>query len=100
MDTIRRQGEDKIVERLGNDPAFRSELMGNPAEAVSSTTGWQIPSGVTIKVIEETADTFYLVIPHMEAEMEDGELSDEMLENVAGGSRRCNRQTWTCKCTL
>jgi hypothetical protein len=98
MDQARRDGEAKIVERLLKDSAFKGELMSNPAAAIAKETGWQVPAGVSIKVVEETADTFYLVVPHIETD--GGELSDEQLENVAGGSRRCNRQTWTCKCTF
>ncbi|HRE48868.1 MAG TPA: NHLP leader peptide family RiPP precursor [Aggregatilineales bacterium] len=102
MSDARREGEEKVVGRAKKDSAYRAELMANPAAAVASETGWHIPDGVNIKIVEESADTFYLVIPHMPAaESGSDELSDDQLENVAGGNRgRCaNVQSWTCVCT-
>ncbi|HRE48867.1 MAG TPA: NHLP leader peptide family RiPP precursor [Aggregatilineales bacterium] len=98
MSDNRYTGETKVVERAKKDAAFRSQLMSNPKAAVAAETGWQIPDNVTVKVVEESADTFYLVIPFSS---EGSELGDEQLEDVAGGSRtRCsNIQTWTCVCT-
>ena len=43
-----------------------------------------MPAGINVTVVEETADTLYLVLPHTVAEGD--ELSDSDLEAVAGGA--------------
>jgi hypothetical protein len=97
MDVIRAEGEAKIIERVASDEGFRKQLLSNPNAAIASVTGWQIPTNVTIKVVEESVDTFYLVVPFAETA---GELSGEELEAVSGGlTRTCKRQTWTQICT-
>ena len=47
--------------------------------------GAQLPEGVEVRVVQESADTIYLVLPSASAVGEGGELSDEELEAVAGG---------------
>lgn len=97
MTTGRHEGEAKVVERAMQDSAFRAQLMSDPKTAVAAETGWIIPADVSIRVVEETADTFYLVIPFKAGA---SELSDEELEDVSGGARvRCPVETWSCKCT-
>ena len=48
--------------------------------------GAQLPEGVEVRVVQESADTIYLVLPSASAVGEGGELSDEELEAVAGGA--------------
>jgi hypothetical protein len=53
---------------------------------VEQELGAQLPSGVRVQVVEETADTVVLVIPpSSQAGGDEGELSDSELESVAGG---------------
>jgi hypothetical protein len=42
--------------------------------------------GVEVRVVQESADTIYLVLPSASAVGEGGDLSDEALEEVAGGA--------------
>jgi len=44
-----------------------------------------MPEGVEVRVVEETADTIYLVLPSASAVGEGGSLSDRELDAVAGG---------------
>jgi hypothetical protein len=44
----------------------------------------RLPESVEVRVVEEIADTTYLVLPGRSADVQDGELSDEELEAVAG----------------
>ena len=48
--------------------------------------GSPLPEGVEVRVVEESADTIYLVLPSASPVGEAGELSDRDLEAVAGGA--------------
>ena len=48
--------------------------------------GTRLPEGVEVRVVEETADTIYLVLPSSSPGGESGELLEQELEVVAGGS--------------
>ena len=78
--------EQRIVQRSLEDDAFRQLLLADPRAAVEQELGAQLPSGVQVQVVEETADTVFLVIPpSSQAGGDEGELSDSELESVAGG---------------
>ena len=70
----------KIIEKAWRDPAFKAQLIANPAAALKAE-GIELPEGVTVTVVEDGADHFHMVLPPAPAE----ELSDEDLEAVAGG---------------
>jgi hypothetical protein len=74
---------DKIVEQAQKNPKYYDLLMSDPRQLMEKQLGMSIPGGVNIKVIEETPDTYYIVLPHFTRE--GAELSDADLENVAGG---------------
>ena len=89
--TTRREAEDQLVNRAIKDEAFRQQLISNPKSTISSELGIQLPAGLEVKVIEESPNTFYLVLPPAAAG-EEGELSDLELEAVAAG---CDKSTTT-----
>jgi hypothetical protein len=60
----------RLIERSLEDEEFRRGLL----------------EGVEVRVVEETADTIYLVLPNSSPGGESGELSEQELEVVAGGS--------------
>jgi hypothetical protein len=47
--------------------------------------GSRLPEGVEVRVVEESAQTIYLVLPSASALGEGGEISDQELEAAAGG---------------
>jgi len=74
---------DKIVEQAQNNPKYLEALKADPRSLMEKQLGSAIPAGVNIKVIEESPDTYYIVLPAVAAE--GAELSDSDLEKVAGG---------------
>ena len=70
----------KIIAKAWRDPAFKTELIANPAAALKAE-GMDVPAGMAVTVVENTDKHFHLVLPHQPTE----ELSDEALDGVAGG---------------
>ena len=75
---------DKIVEQAQKNPKYHSMLKSDPRGLLEKQLGTAIPKSVNIKVIEEGADTYYVVLPAFAKE--GAQLSDSDLEKVAGGS--------------
>ena len=74
-----------LVKRSLEDESFRQKLLDDPRGTVEQELGTSLPEGVEVRVVEESADTIYLVLPSASPAGEGGELSDEALEAVAGG---------------
>jgi len=68
------------------DSVFRAELLNDPSVAIEKLTGEKLPGKVNIKVIEsDPAYAATFVLPPMVS----GEISDDDLDNVAGGVASC-----------
>jgi hypothetical protein len=48
--------------------------------------GFRLPDNMQVQVLEETGNTFYIVLPRAPSGVELGELSDDELEAAAGGA--------------
>ena len=70
----------EIIAKAWRDPAFKAELIANPAAALKAE-GIYVPAGMTVTVVENTDKQFHLVLPPVPTD----ELSDEALDAVAGG---------------
>ena len=82
----RAEMEQRLIERSLQEESFRQRLLDNPKGAIEQELGSRVPEGFEVRVVEENADTIYLVLPSASAVVgEGGELSDEALESVAGG---------------
>lgn len=68
-----------------HDEMFRRNLLDDPKSAIEEETGAKLPEGVEIRVVEETPDTIYLVLPPRAWTSQEGELSERELEAIAGG---------------
>ncbi|MHB8916475.1 MAG: NHLP leader peptide family RiPP precursor [Desulfocucumaceae bacterium] len=79
----REEIEKKAIEKAWKDESFKKDLMQKPHKALSQL-GVNVPEKIEIKVVEESAKVVYLVLP-VNPETLTGELTDENLENVAGG---------------
>lgn len=92
----RTEVEKIIIEKAMKDMNFRESLINNPKETAEQMTGIKLPDEISIKVLEETGNVFFLVIPAMEPEKV--ELTDADLSVVSGGHQYTERD-WTHDCT-
>lgn len=76
----------KIIAKAWRDPAFKAALIANPA-ATLKAEGVEVPSGITVSVLENTDKHVHLVLPLAPT----SGLSDEELDAVAGGRRTVER---------
>jgi hypothetical protein len=53
---------DVVTAKALGDPAYKEALLAKPNEVLTSE-GLKIPDGVAVKILENTADTVYLVLP-------------------------------------
>ena len=82
----RAEMERTLVQRSLEDESFRQKLLDDPRGTVEQELGTQLPEDVEVRVVEESAQSIYLVLPNASPlGGEDGELSDQDLEAVAGG---------------
>ena len=79
----------KAIARAWTDPDYKAKLLNDPHAALADV-GVAIPTGTTIKFIENTADTRHIALPISPTET--GEVSMEELEKIASD---CNLICWT-----
>jgi hypothetical protein len=92
----RQEFESQLAIKSWQDEAFKQELISNPKAVYARELGREIPENVNIQVLEENANTLYVVIPRSPANAPvSGELSEEALEAVAGGGVTI---LWTAVC--
>ncbi len=70
----------QIVAKAWANDGFKQRLFGD-ASAVLREEGVEVPPGVEVRVVEDTARVFHLVLPLKP----DTELTDEQLNSVVGG---------------
>ncbi len=75
-----------IKKKASEDEAFRKLCLDNPNEAVIKISGLEVPEGLKINIIEnEPGIDHTIILPP-----EPGALEDEVLDQIAGGRRRCS----------
>jgi hypothetical protein len=77
----REEAEAKLIAKAQVDASFRQALLNNSKATIEKELGSIMPEGLQVKVVEETSDTLYLVLPAVE-----DALSEAELDNIAGGS--------------
>jgi hypothetical protein len=79
----------KIIAKAWRDPAFKAELIANPAAALKAE-GIDVPDGIAVTVVENTDKQFHLVLPPVPTDV----LSEGDLEAVAGGIEDWKNEAW------
>jgi hypothetical protein len=69
----------QVVAKAWQDAAFKQRLLSDP-QGVLQEHGVQVPAGIQVRVVENTAQVVHLVLPQRPAD-----LSAEQLDEVAGG---------------
>jgi hypothetical protein len=59
----RKDLEIHLITRALKDGSFRAELIANPKAVIEQEIGSKLPDELEITVLEETADTVYMVLP-------------------------------------
>jgi hypothetical protein len=70
----------QVIARAWSDDSYKQRLLADPA-AVMAEHGLTPPAGKQVRVVEDTADTVHAVLPARPSE-----LSDEQLDQAAGGA--------------
>ncbi|NLB51700.1 MAG: NHLP leader peptide family natural product precursor [Syntrophomonadaceae bacterium] len=70
-----------IAERASENEEFRLALLSNPKSALEKEFAVTFPEGISVQVHVENSQELHLIIPATKLD----ELSDDQLENVAGG---------------
>lgn len=79
----------KVIATAWSDDAYKARLVSDP-KSVLAEGGVELEDGVDIKVVEDTSSVRHLVLPAAPAE---GELSEDALEQVAGGTTKVTWKT-------
>lgn len=74
----------KVVARTWSDPDFKARLTADP-KSVLAEHGVSVPEGVDVKVVENNEKVVHLTLPAKPS----GDLSDEQLDQAAGGDGSC-----------
>jgi len=72
----------QIVAKCWADPAFKSKLLAN-TNATLAAEGVDVPAGVEVRVVENSAQVVYVVLP---APPSEGEIAEEDLASVVGAA--------------
>lgn len=99
--TSRAEMERRLIERALEDETFRQRLLDDPKGVVEQELESGLPEGIEVRVVQESLDTIYLVLPRASASGQGGgSLSDQELEAVAGGSDTYTWDVLTCSGAL
>jgi hypothetical protein len=79
------QMEAALIRRCSEEPEFRAKVLANPKSMLEEALGQKLPENVSIFIHEEDLHTLHFSVPPTRENLEK-ELTDEQLEQVAGGT--------------
>ena len=71
----------QLIAKCWSDETFKKRLLDHPEAAKEH--GLEVPTGIQVKIVEDSDKVVHLTLP---AKSSTDELSDDELENVAGGT--------------
>ena len=86
MEMTRGEVQDLLAKFTAESTTYRNRIKADAKDVIAKQFGYEVPAGINVEVLEENAETVYLVLPHTVAEGD--ELSDADLEAVAGGGSK------------
>jgi hypothetical protein len=60
---IRKDLEAEIIAKAWEDEGFRQELLSNPKQVIAKTLGTKLEENIEVRVVQETPNNLYLVLP-------------------------------------
>jgi Nitrile hydratase, alpha chain len=78
--------EARMIAKAWQDESFKQELIRNPKEVFERESGTPAPEGMTVTILEESSQHYYMVLPEKPVLDESEELSEEALQAIAGGA--------------
>jgi len=76
---------NKVIAKAWMDEGFKKKLLSNPTASLKEE-GVEVPQGVEFRIAGDTAGLRHLVLPPKPSA---GEVSEEMITKVAGGTCEC-----------
>jgi len=87
-----------LIDKAIKDKQFRNQLVNNPREAIGNEFGFKIPENIQVNVLEEDANTIYITLPAKTPTVQEFELPDAELAQVAGGTEGYTNLDSFCYC--
>jgi|GEM_PF-499077 TOMM propeptide domain len=67
---------NQIIQKIWEDEAFKQQFIANPKLAVKEAFGIELPTSAQIKVVEESSDEYFFVIPPKPSELKKQEVKE------------------------
>jgi len=75
----------ELLKKVLSDAAFKAALLKDPKAEIEKATGVKLPTGVTVKIVEDTASVVHFVLPQATLAPA-GAMTEADLSKVAGGA--------------
>ncbi|MFD0960844.1 NHLP leader peptide family RiPP precursor [Paenibacillus chungangensis] len=70
----------QIIEKAWADAQFKKQLLADPKAAIKEAFNIDVPANVNLQVLEESEDSYYLVLPQNPASVDGDSVTAPMWE--------------------